>query len=71
MEEIECETEQGGKVEKPSRLKRRLIWPLKTKVLRTLPFKVASSSHSSIIFVSCEGALDRGGCEPLLDGCRP
>ena len=41
MEEIESKkSEQVRKVEKPSRLRRRLIWPLKAKLLRTLPFKV-------------------------------
>ena len=40
MEDIEKKSEQGVKFGKPSWLRRRLIWPLKTKVLRTLPFKV-------------------------------
>ena len=71
MEEIESKKgEQGGKVEKPSRLRRRLIWPLKAKLLRTLPFKVGFLSILFFFFVSCEGVLDRVGCDPLLDGCR-
>ena len=40
MVEREGKKSEKGEIIKPSWLRRKLIWPLKTKVLRTLPFKV-------------------------------
>ena len=42
MEELESKSERQGKIGKPSWVRRRLIWPLKAKVVRTLPFKVCT-----------------------------
>ena len=71
MEELESKSERRGKIGKPSWVRRRLIWPLKAKVVRTLPFKVWTLTPSVFSLCLCEGVLDRGGCDPLLDGCRP
>ena len=53
MVEIESKNSEKREIVKPGWVKRRLIWPLKTKLLRTLPFKVdrRASYNFSIFFV--------------------